>query len=374
LLLRAAAPHRAKASARGKHALYCGSARFIEHHSPRRNLEVHMARLPITLACGSYDRTRALEDGRVPVQGVDLRYIALEPEEVFFRMLKYGEFDVSEMSLATYLLSHANEGPFVAIPVFPSRMFRHNSIYVNGNRLPAGETPAGSARALTGSTVGVAEYQLTANVWVRGILEEQYGVPADSVRYRTGGLNTPGRVEKFALDLPREIDIAPIGPHQTLSDLLASGDIDAVYSPRAPQSYGTGAVRRLFADTRTEEERYFADTRIFPIMHVIVIHRRVYDGNRWLATELLKSFTAAKKLAYEALARTVALSLSLPFVREEYEQTVASMGADYWAYGVTPNHHTLSTFVRYAVAQGLVKQPPEPAGLFAPETSHAVVI
>ncbi len=333
-----------------------------------------MARLPITLACGSYDRTRALEDGRVPVQGVDLRYIALEPEEIFFRMLKYGEFDVSEMSLATYLLSHADEGPFVAIPVFPSRMFRHNSIYVNSDRLPSYATPAESAQALTGSTVGVAEYQLTANVWVRGILEDQYGVPAASVRYRTGGLNAPGRIEKFALDLPGDIDIAPIGAHQTLSDLLAAGDIDAVYSPRAPQSYGTGAVRRLFSDTRTEEERYFADTGIFPIMHVVVIHRRVYDGNGWLATELLKSFSAAKQLAYESLARTVALSVSLPFVREEYEGTVASMGADYWAYGLSPNQHTLSTFMRYATAQGLVRQSLEPAELFAPETSDVVII
>jgi len=333
-----------------------------------------MARLPITLACGSYDRTRALEDGRVPVQGVDLRYIALEPEEIFFRMLKYGEFDVSEMSLATYLLSHADEGPFVAIPVFPSRMFRHNSIYVNSDRLPSYATPAESAQALTGSTVGVAEYQLTANVWVRGILEEQYGVPPASVRYRTGGLNAqPEGLRAFAAPLSVRCRCRRAGPRRT-SRCGPAGDIDAVYSPRAPQSYGTGAVRRLFSDTRTEEERYFTDTGIFPIMHVIVIHRRVYDGNRWLATELLKSFSAAKQHAYESLARTVALSVTLPFVREEYEGTVASMGADYWAYGLSRNQHTLSTFMRYATAQGLVRQPLEPAELFAPETSDVVII
>ncbi len=333
-----------------------------------------MAPLPVTLACGPYDRTRALADGRVTVAGADLRYIQLDPEEIFFRMVTHGEFDVCEMSLATYLITHQADGPFVAIPVFPSRMFRHTSVYVHGDRMPDGADPMSAAGALRGATVGVAEYQLTANVWIRGILAEHYGVPVASVRYRTGGLNSPGRHEKVAIALPAEIDIAPIPAGRTLSAMLAAGELDAVYSPRAPDSFGTGRVRRLFADTRAEEERYLAATGIFPIMHVIVMHRRVYEPNRWLARELLKSFTAAKQLGYGELARTAALAVSLPFAREEYDRTVAMMGADYWAYGIEANRGVLATFARYAAEQHLIGQPPAPQALFAPETGEEFVI
>jgi 4,5-dihydroxyphthalate decarboxylase len=335
-----------------------------------------MALLPITLAAGPYDRTRALADGRLTVVGADLRYLTLEPEEIFFRMLTYGEFDISEMSLATYHVIHdkarraGTEPPFVAIPVFPSRMFRHTSVFVNTDRI----SPANGPAALVGATVGVAEWQLTANVWIRGILADHYGVPVESVRYRTGGLNAPGRHEKVALSLPDSIDITPIAPGQTLSELLRVGEIDAIYSPRAPESFGTGSVRRLFADPRGEEERYFAATGIFPIMHVIVIRRAVYEANRWLASELLKAFTAAKRIAYDELARTAALSVSLPFACEEYERTAAVMGTDYWPYGIEPNRQVLTAFGRYAAAQHLVAEPPAPESLFARETIHEVII
>jgi 4,5-dihydroxyphthalate decarboxylase len=334
--------------------------------------------LPITLAAGPYDRTRALADGRVTVAGTDLRYITLEPEEVFFRMVSGGEFDVSELSMATYHVIRdkaARAGvpaPFVAIPVFPSRAFRHSSVYVSADRGPAGD--AAGARALAGATVGVAEWQLTANVWIRGILADHYGVPVESVRYRTGGLNAPGRREKVALTLPSTIDISPIPADQTLSDLLDAGEIDAIYSPRAPRSYGTGRARRLFADTRAEEERYFAETRIFPIMHVVVIRRDVYEANRWLPRELLKAFAAAKQVAYDELARTAALSISLPFAREEYEAVTAMMGTDYWSYGIAPNRHVLAAFARYATDQHLVTELPAPQDLFAEEVREDFII
>ena len=334
-----------------------------------------MSPLPVTLAAGSYDRTRALADGRVTVAGADLRYLTLDPEEIFFRMVNHGEFDVSEMSLATYHVIHDRAtqrdepAPFVAIPVFPSRMFRHTSVYVNRDRLPARD-PA----ALAGATVGVAEWQLTANVWIRGILDEHYGVPVESVRYRTGGLNAPGRHEKVGLDLPPDIDIEPVPAGKTLSAMLAAGEIDALYSPRAPDSMGTGSVTRLFADTRAAEERYFAATGIFPIMHVIVIRRAVYEASRWLPRELMKSFAAAKAIAYADLARTAALAVSLPFAREEYEHAAATMGTDYWSYGIEPNRHVLAAFARYAAAQHLVTEPPSPESLFAIETADEVVI
>ena len=329
-----------------------------------------MSRLELTLACGPYDRTRALADGRVQVEGVDLRYLCLDPEEIFFRMARHSEFDVSEMSLSTYLLSHLAGGPFVALPVFPSRAFRHSGIYVSRQSGLAGGSPG----HLAGRTVGVAEYQLTANVWIRGFLEEHYGVRTASVAYRTGGLNEPGRIEKFHVALPPEIDIAPIGSGETLSGLLAAGELDAVYSPRAPHSVERGEAGRLFADPQAEEAGYFAATSIFPIMHVLVLRRSVYEQNPWVAQELLKACLKAKELAYAELTRTVALSLSLPWVREEHDRTVALMGPDYWSYGLEPNRHVLATFIRYAAEQGLIVGRPAPEELFAPETTERFVI
>ena len=296
-----------------------------------------MASLPLTLACGPYDRTRALADGRVPVEGVDLRYLPLDPEEIFFRMLGHGEgrgeFDASELSLSSYLLTH-----------------------------------------LAGRTVGVAEYQLTANVWIRGILQEYHGVPARSVRYRTGGLNEPGRQEKIPLDLPPDIDVAPIPPGQTLAGLLARGEIDAIYSPRAPVAPGGTGLRRLFADPRRAEQDYYRASGIFPVMHVVVLQRRLYETNRWLAQSLTKAFVKSKMLAYADLQRTAALTVTLPWVREEYEATVELLGQDFWSYGLAPNRHVLETFIRYADEQGMISRRPAPAELFAPETLHSVVI
>jgi 4,5-dihydroxyphthalate decarboxylase len=329
-----------------------------------------VTKLPLTLACGPYDRTRALADGRIDVQGVELRYVCLEPEEIFFRMLRFGEFDASEMSLSTYLLTHQENGPFVAIPVFPSRAFRHSGIYVSHASGLAGQPP----EQLRGATVGVAEYQLTANVWIRGILADQYGIPVSSVRYRTGGLNAPGRREKILLRLPPELDLAPIADAHSLSDLLAKGELDAIYSPRAPDGFADGHADRLFTDSRAEEQRYFEATGIFPIMHVIVIHRRVYDRNPWVAQELVKAFERAKTVAYQELQRTVALSLSLPWVREEYETTIEHMGADYWSYGLAANRHGLETFGRYAEEQYLLEKRPTPDELFAPESVDQVII
>jgi 4,5-dihydroxyphthalate decarboxylase len=331
-----------------------------------------MASLPLTLACGPYDRTRALADGRVPVEGVDLRYLPLDPEEIFFRMLGHGEgrgeFDASELSLSSYLLTHLADGPLIAIPVFPSRSFRHSGVYVS-------ET-SGITRPedLAGRTVGVAEYQLTANVWIRGILQEYHGVPARSVRYRTGGLNEPGRQEKIPLDLPPDIDVAPIPPGQTLAGLLARGEIDAIYSPRAPVAPGGTGLRRLFADPRRAEQDYYRASGIFPVMHVVVLQRRLYETNRWLAQSLTKAFVKSKILAYADLQRTAALTVTLPWVREEYEATVELLGQDFWSYGLAPNRHVLETFIRYADEQGMISRRPAPAELFAPETLHSVVI
>jgi 4,5-dihydroxyphthalate decarboxylase len=328
-----------------------------------------MSRLTITLGCGDYDRTRAIADGRVTVEGVDLRCVPLEPEEVFFRMARHREFEVAELSLSTYVITLFHDSPFVAIPVFPSRMFRHGGIFVHedsGIVHPAD---------LIGKRVGLPEYQLTALVWIRGMLAEHYGVPVNSVSYRTGGIHDAGRIEKVDLSLSPDIDITPIPIDRTLSEMIATGELDALYTPRAPQSfYDEGSVRRLFVDPRAEERRYFETTGIFPIMHTIVIRRDIYEANRWLASSLMKAFIAAKRMAYEDLRRTAALSITLPWVIDEYEATVALLGRDYWSYGLPANIETLKTFLGYSHGQSLIPELLAPADLFAPETLEAVKV
>ena len=326
--------------------------------------------LDLTLACSHYDRTEALRDGSVKVEGVDLTYVDLPVEEIFFRMARFREFDLAELSLSSYVIGLDRDAPFVAIPAFPSRMFRHSGIYIN---TAAG---IGGPADLPGRTVGVAEYQLTANVWIRGILAEQYGVPVESVAYRTGGLHRPGRVEKLALELPGRISLTPIGPGQTLAEMLVSGEIDALYSPRAPEPFTAGRpeVARLFRDAGAEERRYHRATGIFPIMHVVVIRREIYERHRWLARSLFKAFEAARRQALDGLGETAALRCMLPWLHEEIDRTRELLGPDYWSYGLARNRNDLQTFLRYARAQGLVRTEFRPEDLFAPETLEEYVV
>lgn len=330
-----------------------------------------MARRRLTLACGDYDRTRALEEGTVRPDGIELTYLRLPVEETFFRMLRHREFEVAEMSLSSYVISlEADPSPFVALPVFTSRMFRHGSIYVNAD---AGISNPGD---LPGKVVGTPEYQLTAGVWVRGILAEHHGVPVDSVSYRTGGQETPGRVEKVALDLPDNIQIERIGSEQTLSAMLAAGEIDALYTPRIPGPFAHGdpRVRRLFPDVTGAERSYYAATAIFPIMHVVVIRRDVYQECPWVAQSLYKAFVAAKDAAAESLYDSSALRIMSPWLTQHLEEARALLGEDYWSYGLGANQHTLATFLRYHHEQGLSRRLRTPEELFTPESTESAVI
>jgi len=279
-------------------------------------------------------------------------------------MLRHREFEASELSLSSYVLSLLNDAPFIAIPVFPSRMFRHSGIYVNSS---AGiDSPAD----LVGKIVGVPEYQMTAGVWIRGILAEYYGVPIGSVHYRTGGLEQVGRVEKLDLDLPGALDVRPCPRDRTLSDLLVSGEIDALYSARTPRPFAEGRpeVRRLFQEPRVVEEAYFRETGIFPIMHTVVLRRDVYERTPWLARSLVKAFGVAKTLALYGLEEANALRISLPWLADDVERVRNVLGSDYWPYGVEPNRHTLETFLRYSHEQGLAKRLLSVEELFAPQT------
>ena len=326
--------------------------------------------LPLTLACWDYDRTEALRDGTVRPAGIDLTYLSLPVEETFFRMARFQEFDAAEMSLSSYTLTLQRGAPFIAIPVFPSRAFRHNGIYVNAGS--GVEKPSD----LVGRVVGVPEYQVTAAVWIRGILADRHDVPVESVRYRTGGIHSPGRVEKLALDLPEGVDVQPIPSDRTLADMLVTGEIDALYSPRTPRPLveGRPEVRRLFADPRAAEEEYFADTGIFPVMHVIALRRDVYERNRWIARALYDAFEEARTLTAARLDETAATRYMLPWLYDEVERTRGSMGHDFWSYGLSANEETLRTFLRYSHEQGLAERLLDPAELFAPETLESYVI
>ncbi len=323
----------------------------------------------LSLACGPYDRTLPIIDGRVRIEGVSLTAVPLSAEETFFRMVTHREFDVSEMSFSSYLLTRERGAPFVAIPVFPSKSFRHSGIYV---RADAGiERP----EDLVGRAIGIPEYQVTAAVWIRGILSDYHGVPADSVKYRTGGLYQPGRSEKIPVS-PAGIDIEPITGHQTLGQALTGGEVDALYSPRPPREYldGDPRVLRLFPDPRAAEIEYYRKSGIFPIMHTIVIRREVYERDRWLAQALVKAFSAAKDIATGALRYAASLAVSLPFAYREIEEVVALMGEDYWCYGLEPNRKTLQTLVRYSHEQGLIARRPPVEDLFAAESLSSFIV
>jgi 4,5-dihydroxyphthalate decarboxylase len=330
-----------------------------------------MSKLRITLACWDYDRARALADGSVTAEGIDLNVLELPVEETFFRMLRHREFDAAEMSLSSYAVSlMREEPPFIAIPVFPSRLFRHNGIFVStasGIREP---------KDLAGKRVGVPEYQLTAPVWMRGILQDEYGVDPASVEYFTGGEEDPGREEKVGLDLPAKFRVRPIPPGKTLSAMLAEGEIDALTAPRNPSTFRTrpDRVKRLFEDYVAAERAYYRKTRIFPIMHTVVLRRDLYAANPWAAQSLAKAFTAAKQRARDNLDVVAAIKTMLPWQIAHVEQARRELGEDWWPYGFEANRHVLETFLRYHHEQGLSRRRLKPEELFAPETFEAFKI
>lgn len=323
-----------------------------------------MSKLKLSLACWNYDRTRSLLGGSIQPDGIDLNYLNLPVEETFFRMLRNREFDVAEMSLSSYTVSLFKDSPFIAIPIFPSRFFRHSCIFVNA------DSGIKEPKDLIGKRVGNPEYQMTAPVWIRGVLSDEYGVPVNSVTYFTGGEEEPGRPEKLALDLPADIRVERIGADQTLSAMLASGEIDALYTARMPSSFHTGGgrVKRLFEDFMPVEQDYFRRTRIFPIMHTVVIRREIYEQNRWVAQSLTKAFCQAQQETYQDLSETAALKVMLPWLSAHVQETRREMGDDFWPYGFDQNRQTLSTFLRYSFEQGLSKHLLQPEQLFAPET------
>ncbi|MBM3367551.1 MAG: ABC transporter substrate-binding protein [Betaproteobacteria bacterium] len=308
-----------------------------------------MARLQLSVAMGDYDRTRALFDGRVQIDGVDPVFMLLNPEEMFFRSMRSVDFDITELSFSSYLVRHSRgDCPYIAVPVYLSRAFRHTSIYVRKDRIKAPQD-------LKGKRVGVPEYQLTANVWARAILQDDFGVRPSDVTWVCGGIDTPGRPEKVKLQLPPEVQVENAPEGRTISDLLDRGEIDGFIGPRPPSRHvlGNPNVRWLFDDPTAVAKDYYRRTSVFPIMHVAALRKELAERHPWLPGALLKAFTQAKAVALDRLSDTSATKVTLPFVEEQLKAARETMGEDFWSYGVAPARKTLEAFVRAHHAQGL---------------------
>jgi 4,5-dihydroxyphthalate decarboxylase len=308
-----------------------------------------MAKLKLSVAVGDYDRTRALIDSTVAIDGVDPVFMTLGPEEIFFRAFRGREFDICELSLSSYTLKTAHgDCPYIAVPAFVSRAFRHTSIYVRTDLI---KKPAD----LKGRKVGVPEYQLTANVWARALLDDDYGVKPADIHWIRGGIEEAGRPEKINVTLPAgvRLDNAPEGA--TISALLEAGEIDGFIAPRPPSLVEKGHpnIGWLFPDPVAVAKDYFKRTGFFPIMHVVGIRRALAEQHPWLPGAVFKAFAQAKELGLKRLSDTSSTKVTLPFVEEALRDARALMGEDFWSYGVEPNRKVLDYFLGQHHAQGL---------------------
>jgi len=325
-------------------------------------------KLELSVAIGDYDRTRPLVDGAVAIDGVDPIFMLLSPEEIFFRAFRHADFDVCELSLSSFALRTARgDNPYVGVPVFPSRAFRHTAIVIRtdrGIRAPAD---------LRGRRIGTPEYQLTACVWARALLKDEFQVEPAEIRWVRGGMEQPGRVEKLALDLPQDVQLECAPEGRTLSQMLADGEIDGIVGPRLPACFGArGApVGWLFPDPTGAAMEYFRRTGIFPIMHLIGVRRTLAERHPWLPATLAKAFGEAKGVALARLADTSATKVMLPFIEEQLTAARRLMGADFWPYGLEPNRKALETFLRHHHDQGLSPRRVGVEELFHPASLEA---
>lgn len=323
-----------------------------------------MNKISLTLAISDYDHVRDIVNGRVRVQGVDLTCIELPVEEIFFRFVKYREWQVSEFSMGKYVaMRAAGDGSITAIPVFPSRMFRHSSIFV---RSDGPVTPAD----LAGRRVGVPEWAQTASIYTRGLLSSEYGVPLTSIQWYQAGLNQPGREEKVAVRLPGGVHLSRV-TSRSLDEMLLAGDLDAVLSARPPQSFQQKdpRIRRLIEDYASVEREYFYRTAIFPIMHVVAIRSDVLADNPWIAMNLFDAFEEAKQKSIDRLCSATISSIPVPWLAGLLDELRGPGDGQWWPYGVEKNRKTIGAFLAYAYEQGVASRLLDIEDLFVPESA-----
>jgi len=318
--------------------------------------------LPLTFAVNDYDHVRDVVSGAVPVEGVQLTCLILPVEEIFFRFSRHREWHVTELSLAKFASLLSRGEPVVGIPAFPSRAFRHSALFVRE------DDPIDDPSALRGKRIGIPEWTQTATVYVRGFLAEQYGVDLASVSWVQGGVNEPGRVEGIPIDLPEGVRYRSVSD-ATLSELLLTGELDAIISAPPPEAFktGRGGIRRLFRDHRAVEAAHHSDTGIFPIMHVVALRGDVYERDPWVAMNLFTALQAAKRRSLERLTEANTARIPLPWCSSYADEVRETFGHDFWPYGIEPNRPTLEAFLRYAHDQRVTARRLQIEELFAPE-------
>jgi 4,5-dihydroxyphthalate decarboxylase len=329
-----------------------------------------MSKLSITIATWDYDRVRPLMDGRVKVEGCDINYIVVGPEECFHRAWYHQDFDVTEIGLSGYIIATSRGdglggvSPYVGIPVFLSRSFRCSGIYVRTDR------GIDSPRDLKGKRIGIPEYQITAAVWSRGFLSDEYGVKAEDVTWMQGGMDNPGRKDKWPNNLPSGFPLHHLKEDQTINQMLVSGDLDGFIGPRTPRSYRDNKtpIRRLFEDFETVEKAYYRKSGIFPIMHPLGIRRSLYEKHPWLALNLYLAFSEAKRISQADMLETAALKIGHPWIVSSVQSAQDVMGADIFPYGVEASRPTLEAAIRYSTEQYMAVRPVTVEELFPPNT------
>jgi len=319
----------------------------------------------LTVSTWDYDRVRPLIDGRVKIEGCDVNFIPLAVEEVFHRAYFHQEFDVAEIGFSPFLIGLSRgTAPYVAVPAFLSRMFRHNAVFIRNDRGISG--PAD----LRGKRIGVPEYQMSAVMWVRGMLKDEHGIEATDIDWVQGGLEQPGRKDKFPLNLPDGFPLEKAPEGVSLNDMLVSGDLDGVMTARAPSCFieGRAPVERLYKNFRDAEAEYFRRTGIFPIMHAVGVRNDLAEKYPWLPVSVYKAFAQAKKISDSDMREVAALKIGLPWLAAELQSTIDIMGEDFWPYGVEPNRHTLESMARYSYEQGLAVRQLTVEEMFAEST------
>ncbi|HYE84319.1 MAG TPA: ABC transporter substrate-binding protein [Clostridia bacterium] len=330
-----------------------------------------MAEVHITMACQEYDRTFPLISGEIQPEGIDLNFIKMGPEEIFWRMLQDEEFDACEFSQASYfILRGRGDDRFISIPAFVSRTFRHGQFWINKN------SGIKSPEDLKGKPVGIPDYTMTATVYQRGMLQHEYGIKPTDIHWYYGGIDTPGREQRVATPtLPKALELERV-PDKTLSDMLESGEIVALLGARAPKCFREGSpnVGLLFPNYVEMEQEYFKKTGIYPIMHTVVIRKTILDRYPWVAQSLFKAFCEAKNTCLKSIPNTTAPQYLLPWLISSYEEAVRVLGKDYWPYGVEPNRKTLEAFAQFCYEQGLSETLVDIDKVYAPSTLHPYTI
>ena len=321
-----------------------------------------MPDIRLSLACNDYDRCHALLDGRVKPEGIALDIQRVKPRELFPRMLDDQEFHIGELSLASYAsLVARGQSPFVAIPVALSKIFRHSCIYVReGSGI---ERP----QDLRGKRVGTTQYGATATVYMKGMIHDEYGVAPHEMRWFVGGLTAPTEKPLIPLNLPPNVDLEFLPQEKTLETMLASGELDALFSIYFPKMFlaGDKRIKRLFPDFKKIEQDYFRRTRIFPIMHMVVLRKDVIRDHPWAAKAMYDAFCRARDVAVTGLYDTDALAVALPWLLDHVEETWGVFGKDFWSYGLEPNRPALDALCRYVHEQRLAPRRVTPEELFA---------